>query len=129
MLTTIAYVIYITISIAITIFVSRTLSRNGLPFLVEGFGGNDELARSTNHLLVVGFYLVNVGFVLLRMRTDGVIGSVNDLIIYQTSGIGLVLLILGLMHFLNMFGIHQLARGIREQRKSDATFGSPHRRN
>ena len=69
MLTSTTYLIYITISIFVTIFVARTLSKNGLAFLVDGFSGDRELAQSVNHLLVVGFYLINLGFVLLRMRT------------------------------------------------------------
>ena len=113
MLTTLTYVIYITLSIGITVYVSRTLSKNGLPFLVDGFAGNKVLAESTNHLLVVGFYLINLGFVLLRMRTGIVITDINELIIYQTSGLGLVLLILGAMHFFNMLVIHRFVRSIR----------------
>ena len=69
MLTSITYLVYLTLSIFITVFVARTLSRNGLPFLIRGFKGNEDIAVSTNHLLVVGFYLLNLGFVLLRMRT------------------------------------------------------------
>ena len=107
MLTTINYIVYITLSIGFTVFVSRTLSRNGLPFLVEGFGGNEVLAESTNHLLVVGFYLVNLGFVLLRMRTGIDIPDVDALIVYQASGLGLVLLVLGAMHFFNMYVVHR----------------------
>lgn len=114
MLTTINYITYISISVAITVFVSRTLSKNGLPWLIEGFAGNETLARSTNHMLVVGFYLVNLGFVLLRMRTGIDIPDVDALIVYQTSGIGLVLLVLGLMHFLNMYMINRFAGVIGE---------------
>ena len=110
MLVTTNYIIYIVLSIFITIYVSSTLSRNGLPFLIEGFKGNVELARSTNHLLVVGFYLVNLGFVLLRMRTNVNIVSIEEIIVYQTKGIGLVLLILGLAHFFNMYVIHRISR-------------------
>ena len=62
-----AYLLYLTISIGITIWVARTLSRNGKVFLVQCFGHNAELADSTNHLLVVGFYLVNLGFITLTL--------------------------------------------------------------
>ena len=110
MLDTTNYIIYIVLSIFITVYVSSTLSRNGLAFLVEGFRGNTELARSTNHLLVVGFYLVNLGFVLLRMRTNVDIVSVEELIVYQAKGIGLVLFVLGLAHFFNMYVIHRISR-------------------
>ena len=115
MLTTLTYVIYITLSIGITIYVSRTLSKNGLPFLVDGFAGNTVLAESTNHLLVVGFYLINLGFVLLRMRTGVCIADINQLIVYQASGLGLVLLILGGMHFFNMFVIHRFVRSMQSR--------------
>lgn len=110
MLTSTTYLTYIIISIFITVFVSRSLSTNGIAFLVAGFKGNRELAESTNHLLVVGFYLVNLGFVLLRMRTGVHIETVEEMITYQASGIGLVLLVLGLMHFFNMFVIHRISR-------------------
>ncbi|MDJ0939150.1 MAG: hypothetical protein QNJ00_05260 [Woeseiaceae bacterium] len=117
MLTTLTYIIYISLSIGITVYVSRTLSKNGLPFLVDGFGGNTVLAESTNHLLVVGFYLINLGFVLLRMRTGMTIYDVNELIVYQASGLGLVLLVLGFMHFFNMFVIHRFVRSARTRRE------------
>lgn len=109
MLTSTNYLIYIIVSVFITVYVSRTLSKNGLAFLIAGFKGNREIAESTNHLLVVGFYLVNLGFVLLRMRTDVVVDTVDELIIYQASGIGLVLLVLGLAHFFNMYVIHRIS--------------------
>jgi len=110
MLNTLNFSIYIAFSIFITIFVSRTLSKNGLAFLVEGFKGNIDLATSTNHLLVVGFYLVNLGFVLLRMQTNVNVDSVERLIVYQAEGLGLVLLVLGFAHFFNMYVIHRISR-------------------
>ena len=111
MLIVTTYLIYIVLSIAITVYVSRTLSKNGLAFLIDGFDGNVVLAKSTNHLLVVGFYLVNLGFVLLRMNTGAVIETIDQLIVYQAKGLGVVLLVLGVAHFFNMYVIHRFARG------------------
>ncbi len=79
MLNSITYIIYLGLSIFVTVFVSRTLSKNGLPFLVRGFKGDEELAASINHLLVVGFYLVNLGFVLLKMKTGVDIDGIEQL--------------------------------------------------
>ena len=67
MILELGYLLYLGISIAMTIWVARTLSRNGEVFLVKCFGQDEQLAKSTNHLLVVGFYLVNIGFIALRM--------------------------------------------------------------
>ena len=105
------YMIYIGLSVVVTVYVSHTLSKNGLPFLIDGFNGNVVLAKSTNHLLVVGFYLVNLGFVLLRMNTGVVIETIDQLIVYQAKGLGVVLLVLGIAHFFNMYVIHRFARG------------------
>ena len=111
MFTTTAYSLYIFISIIITVLVSRTLSKNGVIYLIDGFNGNDALARSVNHMLVVGFYLLNLGFVLLRMQNGRVIHSVEALIVYLSSGLGFVLFALGIAHFFNMFIIHKFREG------------------
>ncbi|MFK8053814.1 MAG: hypothetical protein AB8F65_12680 [Woeseiaceae bacterium] len=110
MFNSMTYLIYIGISLAITVLVSRTLSKNGLTFLIAGFRGDEALARSTNHLLVVGFYLVNLGFVLLRMRTGYAIDDVEAVIVYLASGLGTVLFVLGLMHFFNMYVVHRISK-------------------
>lgn len=68
-LTVVAYVIYLVISIGLTIWVARTLTRNGRVFIADVLQGNEKLADAVNHLLVVGFYLVNIGFVTLYLRS------------------------------------------------------------
>lgn len=105
--TTLAYCLYIVISIGITIFVSRTLSKNGEIYLIDGFNGNDELARSVNHMLVVGFYLLNLGFVLLKLENQSGIHTIENVITYLSANLGFVLLVLGFAHFFNMFVIHR----------------------
>ena len=70
-MTEIAYALYLVIAIGITIWVAHTLSRSGLVFLTQCFGQNETLARSTNHLLIVGFYLVNIGFITLTLSLGG----------------------------------------------------------
>jgi len=107
MLTSTAYITYIICSIAITIYVSHTLSKNGVVYLIDGFNGNEALARSVNHMLVVGFYLLNLGFVLLRMQTGSVIDNTEQLIVYLSSSLGLVLMILGAAHLFNMYLINK----------------------
>lgn len=93
---------YLAISIALTVWVARTLHRNGRVFLVDCFRGNTELADSVNHLLVVGFYLVNVGFVSLALRFGVVAANYQEALETLSTKIGLVLLVLGVMHFFNL---------------------------
>lgn len=106
MITSITYITYILISIFVTIFVSRTLSKNGEVYLIDGFNGNVELAKSVNHMLVVGFYLLNIGFVLMRLQTGQKIIDIETMIVYLSANVGFVLVMLGALHFLNMVLIH-----------------------
>jgi hypothetical protein len=109
-----SYAAYLIISIGLTIWVARTLSRNGLIFLVECFGHDELLARSTNHLLVVGFYLVNLGWILLTLRFGSAPVDLAGAIEFLASKIGLVVVVLGAMHFFNMNAIAKFGRKVGE---------------
>jgi hypothetical protein len=99
----VSYLVYLLISIGLTIWVARTLHKRGAIFLVDAFHGNAELAASVNHLLVVGFYLINIGFVTLALKSTAVIGNSRAAIEMLSDKLGFVLLTLGGMHFFNLF--------------------------
>src|SRR5437588_4817004 len=101
---------YLGISVALTIWVARTLHKNGRIFLVDSFLGNEGLADSVNHLLVVGFYLINIGFVTLALKYgDKATNAQTGLEILSTK-IGLVLVVLGFMHFFNLLVFSKMRR-------------------
>jgi hypothetical protein len=97
-----SYLSYLVISVAVTVWVARTLHRNGRIFLVDTFLGNEPLADSVNQLLVVGFYLINIGYVSLALRSGIKPDNAAQVIEYLSAKIGVVLLVLGAMHFLNI---------------------------
>jgi hypothetical protein len=99
------YLLYLAISVALTVWVARTLSRNGRVFLVNSFESDERLADSVNHLLVVGFYLINMGYVTLALKLGEKPVSAQEAIEFLSTKIGLVLLVLGAMHFFNVFVI------------------------
>lgn len=107
-----SYLIYLAISIALTVWVARTLSKNGYVFLTECFGHDQMLAASTNHLLVVGFYLVNLGWILLTLRFGTPPESAIDAIQFLSSKVGIVVVALGAMHFFNMNAIAKFGRKV-----------------
>ena len=97
------YAVYLVISIAVTIWVARTLHKNGRAFLVEAFHGDEVLADSINHLLVVGFYLINIGWIVMTLRTNYDLHTPRAAIELLSGKIGTVLFVLGLMHFFNLY--------------------------
>ncbi|HET9331053.1 MAG TPA: hypothetical protein VFO23_11035 [Steroidobacteraceae bacterium] len=96
------YFVYVAVSVAVTVWVGRSLHRNGRVFLVENFHGREKLADSVNHLLLVGFYLINIGFVCLALRYGEKPVSAVEAVEYLSTKIGLVIVLLGFMHFFNM---------------------------
>jgi TRAP-type C4-dicarboxylate transport system permease large subunit len=96
------YAAYLLISIALTVWVARTLHKNGRVFLIDSFGGRETLADSVNQLLVVGFYLINIGFVSFALKESRRPQDVAETIEALSTKIGLVLLVLGFMHFFNI---------------------------
>lgn len=107
---TLAYSLYLALAVPVTVWVAHTLHKNGRVFLLDSFRGNAELADSVNHLLVVGFYLVNLGFVALYLREAGGIESSRAVFETVSRKIGVVLLTVGLMHFFNIYVFNRLRR-------------------
>ena len=104
------YLVYLLISVLLTVWVAKTLHKNGRIFLVDSFLGNAALADSVNHLLVVGFYLINIGFVTLALRYSDKPANVQTALEILSTKIGLVLVVLGFMHFFNLFVFSKMRR-------------------
>ena len=109
-----AYGLYLLIAIGMTVWVAHTLSTNGEVFLIQCFGHNAEVARSTNHLLVVGFYLVNIGFITLTLSNGSEPETWPQMIRFLSGKVGLAVIVLGGMHFFNMHAIARFGRKVSD---------------
>lgn len=108
--TVVTYAVYLISSITLTLWVGRTLARNGRVFLVDVTHGDRKLADAVNRLLTVGFYLVNLGFVALHLRLGGSVDSVRESCEALSVKIGTVLLVLGALHLANVFVLGRIRR-------------------
>jgi hypothetical protein len=111
------YAVYGATSLVLTIWLARTLSRNGAVFLEEVFTDHPRLADAVNHLLVVGFYLLNFGYACLILKAPA---STTPVAAVETlaAKLGLLLLSLGAMHFFNLYLFYR----IRRRAKASATL-------
>jgi hypothetical protein len=94
------YFSYLAISIALTIWVAHTLKTSGRVFLIEAFHGNADLADSVNRLLVVA----------LALKTQDPLRTLREVIELESTKLGVVLLILGGMHFFNILVLSRMRR-------------------
>ncbi|MBL0218357.1 MAG: hypothetical protein IPQ07_31300 [Myxococcales bacterium] len=108
------YLPYAAIALTLTVWLARTLSRHGEVFLRAVFPDRKDLADAVNQLLVIGFYLVNLGWALLLLRADEVLAQVQtptDAIALLTTRLGTLLLLLGVAHLANLYVFHLVRRG------------------
>ena len=106
----ILYTAYLACTIVLTIWVAHTLFKNGQVFLIDIFHGNKELADAVNNLLWVGFYLVNIGYAVYTLKTYDLVQNARDVIEVLSLKLGAIILILGGMHFMNMFIFFRLRK-------------------
>ena len=116
----ISYIAYVLVSVTLTVWVARTLHRNGRIFLIDAFHGSEPRADSVNHLLVVGFYLINVGYITLALKYGDKPADVQGAVEFLSTKVGLVLVVLGAMHFFNMFNFDKMRRKARTRRVESA---------
>jgi hypothetical protein len=103
------YVIYSATSIGLVVWLARTLFRNGAVFLEDVFADKPQLAASVNRLLVIGFYLLNLGFALLILQARAAVDalSATEVLVHR---LGTLLMSLGVLHLLNMFVFYRIRR-------------------
>ncbi|WP_103335992.1 hypothetical protein [Amycolatopsis sp. CA-126428] len=106
----VAYALYLLLSIPLTVLVARTLSKHGRTFLTEVFADSPGLANAVNQLLVVGFYLVSLGFVTLFLTSSTRDLTARGVFELLSVKIGTVALVLGVMHLLNVLVFNGIRR-------------------
>jgi len=104
------YLVYISASIGLTIWLARTLFKNGEVFLEEVFADNPRMASAVNRLLVVGFYLLNLGYAFVTLKAGNEVNTRAEGI--ETLGVklGSLLLVLGALHMGNLYLFHRIRR-------------------
>jgi hypothetical protein len=108
-----AYVAYLLIAVPITVWVASTLSHNGRVFLADVFESKLELADAVNTLLVVGYYQLNLGYVMRYLRGGGEVADLTGLFETLSVKIGIVMLVLGVIHFVNVMVFSSMRRRSR----------------
>jgi hypothetical protein len=106
----VAYAAYSLISVTLTIFLAQTLFKSGEVFLEDVFPSNPRMASSVNRLLVVGFYLLNLGYAFLTLQTHESVLTALVAFEVLSGKLGRLLVSLGVIHFFNLLVLQRLRR-------------------
>ncbi|MEP4053083.1 MAG: hypothetical protein ABJN22_12645 [Litorimonas sp.] len=117
------YLAYIVLSLGITFWVGRTLNRNGRIFLLENYADKPQLADAINQMLLVGFYLINIGYIAYTMRIHGQ-GPTSwaQGLEFLSTKIGAMAIVLGVMHFGLMFALQSYANAAAKKTDKITTY-------
>src|SRR5437879_2677556 len=96
------YIAYSVVALALTAWLARTLFRNGTAFLHDVFEDRPALAEAVNKLLVVGFYMLNLGYAFWVLRAGRGLDAF-DALQFLVNRLALLLVTLALIHFINVF--------------------------
>jgi hypothetical protein len=107
------YAVYATVSVGLTLWLARTLFKNGEVFLEDVFADQPRMAAAVNRLLVVGFYLFNLGYAFSVLAVRGPVPSPVAALEVLAQKLGTLMLVLAVMHFCNLFLFHRIRRRAR----------------
>jgi hypothetical protein len=111
----VTYLVYLLVSVGLTVVVGQVLSRSGRLFLVDALGGSDRAARGITNLIVVCFYLISLGFVALTMRTSGDSVTARQAVQLLATKIGEFLLLLAVLYLAGIVSLTRLRRRLKVQ--------------
>lgn len=114
------YAAYAILCGAVTIWVGRTLRKNGRTFVLDGKEEQVEHADALSHLLVVGFYLVNFGVISLALKYGMQVRDLQSAVESLSMKVGVVLLALGVVHF----AIVGSLSGVRQRNHQEARMAN-----
>ncbi len=115
-LTVIAYAIYLPIAITLTYYVAYVLFKNSIVYMNDIFHDRPDVAKATNSLFRIGFYLLNIGFALYILQMNLYNATTQELIEKLSYKVGGFSIYLGIMLFFNMFLFFRGKKAAKQKR-------------
>lgn len=117
----VAYSIYLPIVILLTFYVAGSLFKNSIVYMKDIFNGRDEIAKATNSLFKIGFYLMNLGFALFILKITNSLSNAQETIEALSMKVGGFSIYLGAMLFFNMYLFFRGKRVSKQKRAATET--------
>jgi hypothetical protein len=106
---TLAYIIYLVITVGITVKVGGKLHKHGYWFILDLFANNQAITTSVNKLLLIGYYLLNIGYVAITINNWQSIATPVQLVEIITTKVGIIIIGLAIIHYFNMLVLYLAA--------------------
>ncbi len=101
----IAYILYLIITYLITVKVGLLFYTNGQIFVLSILQGDVVLSKFINKILLILYYLLNLGYCALMLSSWHTINTVQDVVTSIVHKIGTIILTLAMIHYINIIAI------------------------
>jgi hypothetical protein len=105
-----AYIIYLALMIFIIVYVGKYFYTNGRVFIISLLNDNVALADQINKLLLIAYYLFNIGYAFMTLNRWQKLSNTEMLFSSLSWNMGGLILILAVTHYLNMLAIYYLSK-------------------
>jgi hypothetical protein len=118
------YLIYVAASIGLTAWLAVVLNHNGRTFLRDVFDDKPDMGEAVNRLLTIGFFMLNLGYAFLILRAEPTT-STEETVNFLANRLGLLLVSLGILHFVNMAVFARIRHRVLAERRPVAPTQVP----
>lgn len=98
----IGYFIYLSITILIIIKVGKICYKNGNIYVAELIPNHAAICQKINQVLLMGYYLLNIGYCAMTLISWQKIVSLNQLIETIAIKAAVIIFAISLLHYLNI---------------------------
>jgi hypothetical protein len=98
----IGYLIYLSLTSVIIIKVGKLCYDNGNIFVSQLIPNHEALCLQTNKMLLIGYYLLNLGYCAITIISWEKIQTSNQLIEIIATKSAIIILTIGFMHYINI---------------------------
>lgn len=96
-----SYLFYIIVSLFVTIWLGKVFHKNGIHYILSIFE-EEKIAHAINNLLLVGYYLVNIGYAILKISNWSNPSNLEEVISSVTINLASIFLLLALLNYINI---------------------------
>jgi hypothetical protein len=105
-----AYIVYLILTVFMIVVVGRLFYRKGRVFILGLMRDDAATTDQLNHLLLVAYYLFNIGYAFVKLRFWQKVENLEMLVSSIASNMSVLIFILASTHYMNMFLIWFLSR-------------------
>ncbi|MFT4523313.1 MAG: hypothetical protein ACI8ZN_002266 [Bacteroidia bacterium] len=112
------YLLYLIAIFAVVTLAGNHFYKHGAVYLTGFFPTNPEMAFRVNKLLRLAYYLLNIGYSILALSRWTETTNAVEMISSLANNLGIILLIIGGLHFNNQLVIYLIALKINKNKIS-----------